>query len=182
MELLETTDETENSKKRNSAVRLRANPLFRGGVINESSEEISDSDDESYVPFSGSEEESEDEYDDSSEDEVINPTFTIEKEVEMRNNAPTANYVVVKHSIDGILKVAKVKNIVLESNEKISTQPFRSAVVSERDSNPDVLPNVALLEGIDIDDDDLITEDDNFATSVQMNTVAMEVLNDSDMK
>ena len=108
LELLETKDETENSKKRNSAVSLHANPLFRGGVINESSEEISDSD---------SGEESEDEYDDSSEDEVINPTVTIEKEVEMRNNAPAANYVVVDHSIDGILKLAKVKNVVLESNK-----------------------------------------------------------------
>ena len=121
LELLETKDETENSKKRNSAVSLRANPLFCGGVINESSEEISDSDDETYVPFSDSGEESEDEYDDSSEDEVINPTVTIEKEVEMRNNAPAANYVVVKHSIDGILKLAKVKNMVLESSKTIST-------------------------------------------------------------
>ena len=40
LELLETKDETENSKKRSSFVSLHANPLFCGGVINESSEEI----------------------------------------------------------------------------------------------------------------------------------------------
>ena len=40
LELLETKDETENSKKRNSAVRLHANSLFHGRVINDSSEEI----------------------------------------------------------------------------------------------------------------------------------------------
>ena len=136
--------------------------MFHGGVINESSEEISDSDDETYVPFSDSGEESEDEYDDSSEDEVINPTVTIEKGVEMRNSTPAAKYVVVDHSIDGILKLAKVKNVVLESNETISTQPSTSSLISERNSNSDDLPNVALWDGIDTDDDDDLITDDNY--------------------
>jgi len=64
----------------------------------------------------------------------------------MRNNAPAAKYVVVDHLIDGIQKLAKVKNVVLESSETISTQPSTSAVISERNSNSDDLPNVALLE------------------------------------
>ena len=109
--------------------------MYLGGVINESLEEISDSDVGSYVPFSGSEGESEDEYDNSSEDEGINPTVTIEKGVEMRNSTPAAKYVVVDLSIDGILKLAKVKNVVLKLNETISTQPSTSALTSERNSN-----------------------------------------------
>ena len=80
--------------------------------------------------------------------------------IEMRNNAPAAKYVVVDHSIDGILKLAKVKNVILKSNKIVSTQPSTSALISERNSNSDDLPNVALWDGIYTDDnDDPITSD-----------------------
>ena len=58
LEILETKDETENSKKKSSAASLHANPLYLSEGINGNSDEVSDSDDEPYVPFTDSEEES----------------------------------------------------------------------------------------------------------------------------
>ena len=84
LEILETKDETENSKKKSSAASLRANPLYLSEGINENSDEVSDSDDEPYVPSTDSEEESEDDDYESSEDEVITPNISIEENDEMK--------------------------------------------------------------------------------------------------